>query len=178
SQRAVAKRRTVQQQLALDDGHLKFSGILGLPMNGPTWSVDEPLLDYKTYPPVGVYALVSPWTVPFMTAAWKPAPCRALAHTARQEMWLLAPPTADQLFLPAADVAVPADGLRVAAGQVEMARVSRAGAARQVVLSVLHLSPRARQAVSSSVARRSSAVIPPPDALRPGAVARLDRPQR
>lgn len=40
-----------------------------------TYPVDDQMLNYTLYQPVGVCALVSPWNVPFMTATWKTAPC-------------------------------------------------------------------------------------------------------
>ena len=50
-------------------------------MNGH-YPVDDQMLNYTLYQPVGVCALVSPWNVPFMTATWKTAPCLALGNTA------------------------------------------------------------------------------------------------
>ena len=66
-------------------------------MNGHTYPVDDQMLNYTLYQPVGVCALVSPWNVPFMTATWKTAPCLALGNTAVLKMSELSPLTADQL---------------------------------------------------------------------------------
>jgi 5-carboxymethyl-2-hydroxymuconic-semialdehyde dehydrogenase len=51
-------------------------------MNGHSYPVDDSMLNYTLYQPVGVCGLVSPWNVPFMTATWKTAPCLALGNTA------------------------------------------------------------------------------------------------
>ncbi len=55
-------------------------------MDGHTYPVDDQMLNYTLYQPVGVCALVSPWNVPFMTATWKTAPCLALGNTAVLKM--------------------------------------------------------------------------------------------
>jgi 5-carboxymethyl-2-hydroxymuconic-semialdehyde dehydrogenase len=49
-------------------------------MDGHSYPVDDQMLNYTLYQPVGVCALVSPWNVPFMTATWKTAPCLALGQ--------------------------------------------------------------------------------------------------
>jgi 5-carboxymethyl-2-hydroxymuconic-semialdehyde dehydrogenase len=51
-------------------------------MDGHSYPVDDQMLNYTLYQPVGVCGLVSPWNVPFMTATWKTAPCLALGNTA------------------------------------------------------------------------------------------------
>ncbi|UWN48741.1 NAD/NADP-dependent betaine aldehyde dehydrogenase [Alcanivorax sp. ALC70] len=66
-------------------------------MNGHTYPVDDQMLNYTLYQPVGVCALVSPWNVPFMTATWKTAPCLALGNTAVLKMSELSPITAAEL---------------------------------------------------------------------------------
>ncbi|MBF5056407.1 5-carboxymethyl-2-hydroxymuconate semialdehyde dehydrogenase [Alcanivorax sp. 521-1] len=66
-------------------------------MNGHTYPVDDQMLNYTLYQPVGVCALVSPWNVPFMTATWKTAPCLALGNTAVLKMSELSPMTAAEL---------------------------------------------------------------------------------
>lgn len=81
-------------------------------MNGRTYPVDDQMLNYTLYQPVGVCALISPWNVPFMTATWKVAPCLALGNTAVLKMSELSPLTADHH--PAAGREVHA--LRVRAG--------------------------------------------------------------
>ncbi|MEF9699706.1 aldehyde dehydrogenase family protein [Pseudomonas aeruginosa] len=55
-------------------------------MNGHSYPVDDQMLNYTLYQPVGVCGLVSPWNVPFMTATWKTAPCLALGNTAVLKM--------------------------------------------------------------------------------------------
>src|SRR3546814_9512343 len=65
-------------------------------MDGHTYPVDDQMLNYTLYQPVGVCALVSPWNVPFMTATWKTAPCLALGNTAVLKMSELSPLTANR----------------------------------------------------------------------------------
>ena len=60
-------------------------------MDGHTYPVDDQMLNYTLYQPVGVCGLVSPWNVPFMTATWKTAPCLALGNTAVLKMSELSP---------------------------------------------------------------------------------------
>lgn len=66
-------------------------------INGESYPVDELMLNYTLYQPVGVCALISPWNVPFMTATWKTAPCLALGNTAVLKMSELSPLTANEL---------------------------------------------------------------------------------
>ena len=66
-------------------------------MNGHSYPVDDKMLNYTLYQPVGVCGLVSPWNVPFMTATWKTAPCLALGNTAVMKMSELSPLTANEL---------------------------------------------------------------------------------
>lgn len=66
-------------------------------MNGRSYPVDDQMLNYTLYQPVGVCGLISPWNVPFMTATWKTAPCLALGNTAVMKMSELSPLTADRL---------------------------------------------------------------------------------
>jgi 5-carboxymethyl-2-hydroxymuconic-semialdehyde dehydrogenase len=66
-------------------------------MDGRCYPVDDQMLNYTLYQPVGVCGLVSPWNVPFMTATWKTAPCLALGNTAVMKMSELSPLTADRL---------------------------------------------------------------------------------
>lgn len=65
-------------------------------MNGHSYPVDDQMLNYTLYQPVGVCGLVSPWNVPFMTATWKTAPCLALGNTAVLKMSELSPLTANE----------------------------------------------------------------------------------
>ena len=85
-------------------------------MNGHTYPVDDQMLNYTLYQPVGVCALVSPWNVPFMTATWKTAPCLALGNTAVLKMSELSPLTADQLGMLALEAGIPAGVLNVVQG--------------------------------------------------------------
>ena len=85
-------------------------------MNGRTYPVDDQMLNYTLYQPVGVCALISPWNVPFMTATWKVAPCLALGNTAVLKMSELSPLTADQLGMLALEAGVPAGVLNVVQG--------------------------------------------------------------
>ncbi|RKP52846.1 5-carboxymethyl-2-hydroxymuconate semialdehyde dehydrogenase [Trinickia fusca] len=85
-------------------------------MNGRTYPVDDQMLNYTLYQPVGVCALISPWNVPFMTATWKVAPCLALGNTAVLKMSELSPLTADQLGLLALEAGIPPGVLNVVHG--------------------------------------------------------------
>jgi len=85
-------------------------------MNGHTYPVDDQMLNYTLYQPVGVCALVSPWNVPFMTATWKTAPCLALGNTAVLKMSELSPLTADQLGRLALEAGIPPGVLNVVQG--------------------------------------------------------------
>ncbi len=66
-------------------------------MNGHTYPVDDQMLNYTLYQPVGVCALISPWNVPFMTGTWKSAPCLALGNTAVIKQSELSPMTTNFL---------------------------------------------------------------------------------
>ncbi len=66
-------------------------------MDGHSYPVDQTMLNYTLYQPVGVCGLISPWNVPFMTATWKVAPCLALGNTAVLKMSELSPLSADRL---------------------------------------------------------------------------------
>src|SRR5690606_11105500 len=65
--------------------------------DGHTYPVDNLMLNYTFFQPVGVCALISPWNVPFMTATWKTAPCLAFGNTAVLKMSELSPLTASLL---------------------------------------------------------------------------------
>ena len=84
-------------------------------INGRTYPVDDQMLNYTLYQPVGVCALISPWNVPFMTATWKVAPCLALGNTAVLKMSELSPLTADQLGRLALEAGIPPGVLNVVA---------------------------------------------------------------
>ncbi|SDV46368.1 5-carboxymethyl-2-hydroxymuconate semialdehyde dehydrogenase [Chitinasiproducens palmae] len=85
-------------------------------VNGRTYPVDDQMLNYTLFQPVGVCALISPWNVPFMTATWKVAPCLALGNTAVLKMSELSPLTADQLGRLAMEAGIPAGVLNVVQG--------------------------------------------------------------
>lgn len=90
-------------------------------VNGRTYPVDDQMLNYTLYQPVGVCALISPWNVPFMTATWKVAPCLALGNTAVLKMSELSPLTADQLGRLALEAGIPPGVLNVVQGYGAMA---------------------------------------------------------
>ncbi len=85
-------------------------------MDGHTYPVDDAMLNYTLYQPVGVCALISPWNVPFMTATWKTAPCLALGNTAVLKMSELSPLTAARLGELALEAGVPPGVLNVVHG--------------------------------------------------------------
>jgi 5-carboxymethyl-2-hydroxymuconic-semialdehyde dehydrogenase len=85
-------------------------------MDGHTYPVDDQMLNYTLYQPVGVCALISPWNVPFMTATWKVAPCRARGNTAVLKMSELSPLTAARLGELALEAGVPPGVLNVVHG--------------------------------------------------------------
>jgi len=85
-------------------------------INGRTYPVDDQMLNYTLYQPVGVCALISPWNVPFMTATWKVAPCLALGNTVVLKMSELSPLTADQLGRLALEAGIPPGVLNVVQG--------------------------------------------------------------
>lgn len=85
-------------------------------MNGETYPVDDQMLNYTLYQPVGVCGLISPWNVPFMTATWKVAPALALGNTAVLKMSELSPMTAHRLGEIALDVGIPPGVLNIVQG--------------------------------------------------------------
>jgi len=85
-------------------------------MDGHTYPVDDQMLNYTLYQPVGVCGLVSPWNVPFMTATWKTAPCLALGNTAVLKMSELSPLTANELGRLAVEAGIPNGVLNVIQG--------------------------------------------------------------
>ncbi len=81
-----------------------------------TYPVDD-TLNYTLVQPVGVCATASPWSVPFMTATWKVAPCLALGNTAVPKMSATLPAlTADRLGELALEAGIPAGVLNVVQG--------------------------------------------------------------
>ena len=73
-------------------------------------------LNYTMYQPVGVFGLISPWNIPFMTATWKTAPCLAFGNTAVLKMSELSPLSADRLGFLANEAGIPAGVFNVVHG--------------------------------------------------------------
>ncbi len=84
--------------------------------DGHTYPVDNVMLNYTLFQPVGVCALISPWNVPFMTATWKTAPCLAFGNTAVLKMSELSPLTASLLGELALEAGVPRGVLNIVHG--------------------------------------------------------------
>ena len=76
----------------------------------------ETHLNYTLFHPVGVCALISPWNVPFMTGAWKVAPCLAFGNTAVLKMSELSPMTAARLGGLALEAGIPPGVLNIVHG--------------------------------------------------------------
>ncbi|HDR9313880.1 TPA: 5-carboxymethyl-2-hydroxymuconate semialdehyde dehydrogenase [Burkholderia vietnamiensis] len=108
--------QTSKQLIPRAAENFNFFAQVCVQMNGRTYPVDDQMLNYTLYQPVGVCALVSPWNVPFMTATWKTAPCLALGNTAVLKMSELAPLTADQLGRLALEAGIPPGVLDVVHG--------------------------------------------------------------
>ena len=73
-------------------------------------------LNYTSFHPVGVCALISPWNVPFMTSTWKVAPALAFGNTAVLKMSELSPLTAARLGELALEAGIPAGVLNIVHG--------------------------------------------------------------
>ncbi|MGS0891056.1 5-carboxymethyl-2-hydroxymuconate semialdehyde dehydrogenase [Burkholderia stagnalis] len=108
--------QTGKQLIPRASENFNFFAEVCVQMNGRTYPVDDQMLNYTLYQPVGVCALVSPWNVPFMTATWKTAPCLALGNTAVLKMSELSPLTADQLGRLALEAGIPPGVLNVVQG--------------------------------------------------------------
>jgi 5-carboxymethyl-2-hydroxymuconic-semialdehyde dehydrogenase len=108
--------QTRKQLIPRASENFNFFAEVCVQMNGRTYPVDDQMLNYTLYQPVGVCALISPWNVPFMTATWKSAPCLALGNTAVLKMSELSPLTADQLGLLAREAGIPAGVFNVVQG--------------------------------------------------------------
>ncbi|AOZ02925.1 5-carboxymethyl-2-hydroxymuconate semialdehyde dehydrogenase [Cupriavidus sp. USMAHM13] len=108
--------QTSKQLIPRASENFNFFAEVCVQMNGRTYPVDDQMLNYTLYQPVGVCALISPWNVPFMTATWKVAPCLALGNTAVLKMSELSPLTADQLGMLALEAGVPPGVLNVVQG--------------------------------------------------------------
>jgi len=113
--------QTSKQLIPRASENFNFFAEVCVQMNGRTYPVDDQLLNYTLYQPVGVCALVSPWNVPFMTATWKTAPCLSLGNTAVLKMSELSPLTADQLGRLALEAGIPPGVLNVVQGHGETA---------------------------------------------------------
>jgi 5-carboxymethyl-2-hydroxymuconic-semialdehyde dehydrogenase len=72
--------------------------------------------NYSLYQPVGVCALISPWSAPFMAATCKVAPCLSLGNTAVLKVSELSPITADQLGRLAVEAGLPKGVLNIIQG--------------------------------------------------------------
>ncbi|KVU39484.1 2-hydroxymuconic semialdehyde dehydrogenase [Burkholderia ubonensis] len=108
--------QTSKQLIPRASENFNFFAEVCVQMNGRTYPVDDQMLNYTLYQPVGVCALISPWNVPFMTATWKSAPCLALGNTAVLKMSELSPLTADQLGRLALEAGIPPGVLNVVQG--------------------------------------------------------------
>ncbi|KVK97137.1 5-carboxymethyl-2-hydroxymuconate semialdehyde dehydrogenase [Burkholderia ubonensis] len=108
--------QTSKQLIPRASENFHFFAQVCVQMNGRTYPVDDQMLNYTLYQPVGVCALISPWNVPFMTATWKTAPCLALGNTAVLKMSELSPLTADQLGRLALEAGIPPGVLNVVQG--------------------------------------------------------------
>ncbi|KVW20864.1 5-carboxymethyl-2-hydroxymuconate semialdehyde dehydrogenase [Burkholderia ubonensis] len=108
--------QTSKQLIPRASENFNFFAQVCVQMNGRTYPVDDQMLNYTLYQPVGVCALISPWNVPFMTATWKTAPCLALGNTAVLKMSELSPLTADQLGRLALEAGIPPGVLNVVQG--------------------------------------------------------------
>ncbi|AYZ01061.1 5-carboxymethyl-2-hydroxymuconate semialdehyde dehydrogenase [Burkholderia multivorans] len=108
--------QTGKQLIPRASENFHFFAEVCVQMNGRTYPVDDQMLNYTLYQPVGVCALISPWNVPFMTATWKTAPCLALGNTAVLKMSELSPLTADQLGRLALEAGIPPGVLNVVQG--------------------------------------------------------------
>jgi 5-carboxymethyl-2-hydroxymuconic-semialdehyde dehydrogenase len=84
-------------------------------VDGHTYPTSDHL-NYTLYQPVGVFGLISPWNIPFMTATWKTAPCLAFGNTAVLKMSELSPLSADRLGQLALEAGIPAGVLNVVHG--------------------------------------------------------------
>lgn len=108
--------QTSKQLIPRASENFHFFAAVCTQVNGRTYPVDDQMLNYTLYQPVGVCALISPWNVPFMTATWKVAPCLALGNTAVLKMSELSPLTADQLGRLALEAGIPPGVLNVVQG--------------------------------------------------------------
>lgn len=85
-------------------------------MNSKTYPVDDKTLNYTLIQPIGVYVLMPPWNVSFMTVTWKVAPCLVPGNTAVLKVFKLSPLTADRLDELALGAEIPVGILNVVQG--------------------------------------------------------------
>jgi len=90
-------------------------------LNGETYPVDDVMLNYTLFQPVGVCGLISPWNVPFMTGTWKVAPSIALGNTAILKVSELSPLSAHRLGEIVTDVGLPPGVLNIIQGRGSIA---------------------------------------------------------
>ena len=110
----IAQTRKALVPRAADNFH--YFAEMCTRVDGHTYPVDDAMLNYTLFHPVGVCALISPWNVPFMTATWKVAPCLAFGNTAVLKMSELSPVTASKLGALALEAGVPPGVLNVVHG--------------------------------------------------------------
>ena len=111
---AIGQTRRALVPRAADNFH--YFAEMCTRVDGHTYPVDDAMLNYTLFHPVGVCALISPWNVPFMTATWKVAPCLAFGNTAVLKMSELSPITASRLGELALEAGVPPGVLNVVHG--------------------------------------------------------------
>ena len=110
---SFARTRNLLIPRAADNFHF-FAGMCQH-VDGHTYPTTDHL-NYTIYQPVGVFGLISPWNIPFMTATWKAAPCLAFGNTAVLKMSELSPLSADRLGELALEAGIPAGVLNVVHG--------------------------------------------------------------
>ena len=110
---SYARTRNLLIPRAADN--FRFFADMCLHVDGHTYPTADHL-NYTIYQPVGVFGLISPWNIPFMTATWKAAPCLAFGNTAVLKMSELSPLSADRLGELALEAGIPAGVLNVVHG--------------------------------------------------------------
>ncbi len=108
--------QTSKQLIPRASDNFYFFSEVATRRDGRTYPVDNTLLNYTLWQPVGVCGLISPWNVPLMTATWKVAPCLALGNTAVLKMSELSPMTANRLGQLALEAGVPPGVLNLVHG--------------------------------------------------------------
>ena len=110
---SFARTRNLLIPRAAENFHF-FAGLCQH-VDGHTYPTNDHL-NYTLYQPVGVFGLISPWNIPFMTATWKTAPCLAFGNTAVLKMSELSPLSADRLGELALEAGIPAGVFNVVHG--------------------------------------------------------------